>query len=128
MLKRSLVLAACGLLVASAGAALAAGSTTTATIAIQSSGDGDTFHGKVTSDNAKCVPARKVKVYLVEGASPDPPNDTLMGKTATNDKGRYHVQPDGGFASPGDFYAKVAKKPLTYGSCKGALSPTVTNN
>ena len=128
MLKRILALTGFALIAGGAGVALAAGSTTTATIAIQSSGDGDTFHGKVTSDNAKCVPARKVKVYLVEGASPDPASDTLMGKTATNDKGRYHVQPDGGFASPGDFYAKVAKKPLTSGSCKGALSPTVTNN
>jgi len=58
MLKRSLVLAWCGLSVAGAGVALAAGSATTATIAIRSSGEGDTFHGKVASENAKCVPAR----------------------------------------------------------------------
>lgn len=128
MLKRSFVLMTCGLLVVGAAIALAAGSATTATIAIRSSGEGDTFHGKVTSENAKCVPARKVKVYLVEGAQPNPPGDTLVGKTTTNAKGRYHVQPDGGFASPGDFYAKVARKLLTHGKCNGALSETVSNN
>jgi hypothetical protein len=127
MLKRILVLAGCGLLAAGLGTALAAGSPTTVTIALTSGGSGDTFHGKVTSENAKCVPDRKVKVLLVEGTEPDPSQDTLVGKTKTNLKGKYHVQPEGGYASPGDFYAKVAKKLLNHGSCRGALSETVSN-
>ncbi len=127
MLRRSLVAAVCAFLAIGVAAALAATYATHVTLTLKSTGSGDTFKGQVSSVRGSCVPDRKVKVYLVEGSSPDPANDTKIGTDRTNANGRYKVTPVGGFASPGDFYAKVTKRILRHATCRKALSKVVTN-
>lgn len=91
----------------------------------------DKFKGEVSSVKAKCVPGRLVKVFLVEGADPNPSADTLIGKDTTNNNGRYRVVPAGGVASPGDFYARVKQRnigrPGHKHICEADNSPEVTN-
>jgi hypothetical protein len=116
----------CAFLTVGVGAAMAATYSTHVTLTLHSNGSGDTFKGRVSSPRGSCIGKRKVTVFLVEGSSPDPANDTKIRTAHTGQFGRYGVRPQGGFASPGDYYAKVARRVLTNVTCKRALSPVVT--
>ena len=76
----------------------------------------DRLKGEVGSEQEKCEPGRKVEVYRQVGGTPA--TDALIGTDKTNRKGKYVVVPDGDFASPGEYYARV--KPTD--TCKGARS------
>ncbi len=96
----------------------------TVSIKFTTSAYGDSFSGKVRSPRARCVKRRSVRVFRVATGP-----DTVIGTDTSSDTGAWVVNP-GGFASPGDYYAKAKRKVLKRNArhrhiCRGATSRTI---
>jgi hypothetical protein len=80
--------------------------------------EGD-YYGKVKSSADVCESDRTVKVYKMEGSSPSPKTDQVIG-TDTADNGQWSIGNSG--YKDGSFYAKVKKTEF----CSADLSKVIT--
>lgn len=86
-------------------------------------GDEGDYYGYVKSSDYDCENDRTVKVYKMEGNSPSPKTDLLIGTDTSSPNG-----PDGMWSignsgyKDGSFYAKVKKS----GYCGGDISKVIT--
>jgi hypothetical protein len=101
----------------------AAGAVEGTKVTIKDPNDSGDFFGYVKSDDlALCAAGRKVTVYRMTGASPDPRSDEKIASDTASlvgSRARWEVGNTG--QRKGKFYARVKKTP----GCKGAISKVI---
>jgi len=77
----------------------------------------ESFHGRVTSDNAECKAGRTVKLFKVTADGP-----RLQGRTTTNRRGHWKVEV---MHAHGHYFAKTPTERVMHTRCDGAKSRTI---
>lgn len=117
---------AAAMALAVAGVALArVAFTSEVTIRFDDTGEVERLRGKVRSAQPACVPRRRVLVYG-DDASTAEEIYVLLGGDRTNARGRWYVErKDGGPIQPGRYYARVKRRDVPAGRCRGDRSRTI---
>ena len=93
-----------------------------ASTSVSITGDNGDYYGYVHSSKSSCESNRTVKVYKMNGSSPKPANDQLIGSDTAQPNG-----PDGMWSignsgyKHGSFYARTAATP----NCAKAISKVI---
>jgi hypothetical protein len=101
-----------------AGAVAGPGFSSRITIHLDRDGSKGRFSGKVRSERNACERGRKVVLFGQETGAPA----ERIGKTHTNDNGRWRIRHRVNFAN---FYAKVKRSEIGAGPCRADVSKPV---
>ena len=116
--------AVAAMVIAGAFATGAAASTAKTPTEVTIKGENGDFYGNVKSSDPSCADGRKVTVFKLKGASPNPSEDRkIASDTASFSGGKYRWSTGNTGEKNGQFYARVVKND----HCTGDISPVINS-